>query len=524
MSREQFAQEFPGEGQHIEFKAGTGGRPIQASAVAFANAAGGVILVGVDDSGPPLGRRLDSGTADALHTALAEAHDLGRYELHALDVDGIGITVVSVARREQGFAQTSDGRVLVRRGTQDASLFGADLQRLINERSATRFETTLLERTVGDVPADRIRRMRSAHGWSSSSHLEARLAEAGLARDGRLTVAGVLYLLTDPAEVLGKAFVEVLRYPDDITVDYDRRDEIHGPLDVQLVSTTQLVNDHLGTELVVLGVRRYELPRIPEVVVRECIANALAHRSYEATGTAVRVELRPGLVRVTSPGGLPEPVTVANIREASAARNLDVIKILRRLGLAEDAGRGVDVMQDAMRNEMLQPPEFSDTGHSVEVVLPVRSPVAPVERAWIRELESRGDLTAADRLVLVHAARGETLTNRRVREILSIDRDAAQEILRRLRDTGLLVQEGERGGSRYRLVGGLRPPAGLRLGADELAALVERLAADGPIQNADVRTATGLDRVESRAILERLVSEGRLVQTGQRRGTRYLLP
>jgi ATP-dependent DNA helicase RecG len=161
--------------------------------------------------------------------------------------------------------------------------------------------------------------------------------------------------------------VELLRFPEDATAYHDRREEIRGPVHHILEQAVSRVMDELGTELVVLGTRRYELPRLPEVVLREAIANALAHRSYEAAGTAVRIELRPSLLVVRSPGGLPEPVTVENIREATAARNLVVIRILRHLGLAEDAGRGVDVMQDTMAAEMLDPPRFHDHGREVVV-------------------------------------------------------------------------------------------------------------------------------------------------------------
>ncbi len=361
-----------------------------------------------------------------------------------------------------------------------------------------------------------------AFGWSNKS-LEERLAEHGFASEGRLTVAGALYLLENPGDVLGKTHVELLRYRDDGSVDYDLRLEIGGSLPDQLESAAERVLDEVGTELVVLGVRRYDLPRVPPVVVREAVANALAHRSYESNRTPVRIEIRPSSIMVLSPGGLPEPVTVENIRETTAPRNLAAIKALRHYGLAEDAGRGVDVMQDTMLEEMLDPPRFSDQGHEVAVTLPVRSAVAPVERAWIRELERRGALRGPDRLVLVHAARGETLTNAKAREILQTDRGTAREVLQRLRDAGFLEQRGERGGATYRLEGSLEPPAGLRLGPEELASLIENLAAEGPISNADVRAATGLDRVEARELLGRLVKESRLVQTGQRRGTRYLL-
>jgi hypothetical protein len=53
---------------------------------------------------------------------------------------------------------------------------------------------------------------------------------------------------------------------------------------------------------------------------------------------------------------------------------------------------------------------------------------------------------------------------------------------------------------------------------------VVRLAEASAIQNADVRRATGLDRVESLAPLDRLVAQGRLVRSGERRGTRYRCP
>jgi ATP-dependent DNA helicase RecG len=523
LSRSEFRDLFPAEGELIEFKSGTGERPIQASSVAFSNADGGVILIGVQDDGTVVGRPLNSGTADAVHQALSATNDIGRYELHGLDIDGIPITVIAVARREDGFAQTSNGRVLVRRGSRDEALFGSDLQRFINERAHRRFEETPTVE-ISDAQPELFARLANAYGWSDHERSGDRLRSQGFAVEARLTVAGALYLTADPAQVLGKAYVEILRFGDETTTDYDRRDELRGPLTEQLEASVARISDLLGTELVVLGVRRYELPRIPEVVLRECIANALAHRSYESAGTAVRIELRPASVRVISPGGLPEPVTVRNIREVSAARNLHVIRALRRFGLAEDAGRGVRVMEEAMRSEMLEPPDFIDHRHSVEVVLPVRSAVAPVERAWVRELEARGSLGAGDRLVLVHAARGEALTNARVREILQTDAQEARAVLHRLRDAGLLLQHGQRGGASYTLDGSLHPPAGLRLAPAQLDDLVAGLSDEGPISNADVRRATGLDRAESLAVLDRLVRAGRLRRFGQRRGTRYERP
>lgn len=520
MSAEAFTMTFPGEGQHVEFKAGIGTDPIQDTAVAFSNADGGVLLIGVRDDGEIAGRALDAGTEDAIHQAIGNARDPGRYSVAQLTVEDRPVCVVAIARRREGFAQTSGGVVKVRRGTRDDPLFGVELVRFANERTASRYETTTsgvsVKAVVPALRADVARAMR----WERAS--ADRLREAELAVGGELTVAGALYLLDDPTRALGKAYVELRRFADDATMAYDRREEIRGPLQRVHATAVARVMEELGTELVVLGVRRYELPRLPEEVLREAIANALAHRSYEAGGTAVRIEMRPSSVVIRSPGGLPEPVTVENMREARAARNRVVIDVLRAFGAAEDEGLGVDLMQDAMADQMLDPPRFADNGHEVTVELPLRSAVAPVERAWVRELEHRGALNGADRLVLVHAARGEILTNGRVREILGTDAEkSARETLRRLRDEGFLEQRGVRGGATYRLNGSLKPPAGLRLSREELEDVVAGLARDGSITNRDVRAATGLDRAEALALLDRLVRAGRLRRSGERRGTRY---
>jgi len=522
LTKTAFKRAFPAESDYVEFKAGVSSKQLQDSIVAFSNADGGVILIGVDDAGNVKGRALDGGTSDDIHAVFGDIHAPGRYEITEVEVGSKRVVAVSIARREEGFSQTSKGVAKVRRGSRDDALIGSELQRLINERSSRRFESSLAEVDVDDRDTDLTEFMAEVLGWEGDFPL--RMQEAGFAEGDKLTVAGVLFFVPKPNEVLGKAHVEILRYRTDEGVDYDQRVVVNGPVYDQLQEAVTRVTEELGTELVVLGSHRYELPRVPEVVIREAVANAIAHRSYEIHRTPVRIEIRPSFVEITSPGGLPEPVTIANMRETSAPRNIDVIRSLRIMGLAEDAGRGVDVIEDTMQAEMLDPPHFSDEGHAVKVVLPIRSPVLPMERAWIQELERRGTLRGPDRLILVHAARGETLTNGKVRETLGIDQSEARDRLQHLRDEGFLEQRGQHGGASYVLSGDLRPPAGLRLSDADLGDFVEELATSGPVSNQSVREATGLDRSEALSVLRRLVSQGRLVQTGSRRGTRYQVP
>lgn len=524
MSEMEFRKAYPSESHLVERKRGVTTKGIQNAVVGFSNTKGGVVLIGVEDGGTVSGREMTQGTVDDLHQIMRHVTNPGRYDIAQVLVGDKPVTILSVAERVEGFAQTSDGRVVVCRGTRKVALFGSDLQSFINARTGQRFEEADTKYAFNSVPKELLNRMAKAFGWKDSGDLPERLKERHLLSDsGHLTVAGALYLAENPGENLGKAYVEIFRYRDDKN-RYDRRIEIAGPLDQQLENSVEFITQELGNEIVVLGVKRYELPRIPREVLREALANALAHRSYEATGTAVRVDLRDDSVTIISPGGLPEPVTIDNIRETQAARNHQVITVLRRLGLAEDAGMGVDIMIDRMQQELLDPPKFTDTGKSVEVVLPIRSPVTPEERAWIREVESRGLTEPTDRIVLVHAARGVELTNTRVRELLNVDHLKARETLQRLKDQSFLEQRGQRGGAAYVLKDTLAPPAGLRLKDEELDALVVALAQEGPITNAKIRARTGLDRIETLKVLERLLKAGQLVRVGQRRGTKYQTP
>jgi len=522
-SHEDFARLVARESDHVERKTGVGNEPLQEVLVAFSNDDGGVVFVGVKDDGSVVGRVHDQGVDDKIHKAALAARDVGRYAISELTVAGRPIVAIEVRRREEGFAQTSNGRVLVRRGGRNVPLFGADLSTFIQERALRRFESTATGLTRGDADPVLLREVCEAFGWPTRSRdLTIRLAEQGLStREGVLTIAGALFL-TRPGESLrqNKAIVEVRRYPEG-SAEYDRRVEMGGPLHHQVRDATRFVIEELGTDLIVTGLYRHELPRLPEVVVREAIANAVAHRSYESHRTPIVVELRPGHVIVISPGGLPEPVTVATMRQAQAARNQDVIDVLRRFRLAEDAGRGIDVMEDEMAEALLEPPRFSADARSVRVELSLHGPITPRERAWIADLERRGALASEDRLLLVHAARGERLTNKAARAILSSSETEARSALHRLRDAGLVDQQGARGGAAYVLVHDLAPPAAYQMSPSELADLVVAEALSAPVTNATVRALTGLNRRQALDLLQGLVVSGRLVARGSRRGTSY---
>jgi len=286
LSGEEFQRAFPSESDYVERKRGASVTEIQRAIVAFSNSDGGVILIGVEDRGEIVGRA-GGGAAATVHEAAQAVHDPGRYWIHALQVDGKVITIVSVERRSQGFAQTADGRVLVWRGARSTPLIGGDLRRFISERSLERFDISDSGVALKEADEERLQEVQHAFRWKRRpdvDHLESQALAIRSGDSHHLTVAGVLTLLRDPERVLGKAYVEVLRLPRE-GAEYERRVELRGPVQEQVERTVSLLMDELGTDVVVSGLRRYEMPKLPEVVLREAIANAVAHRTVRGRRT-----------------------------------------------------------------------------------------------------------------------------------------------------------------------------------------------------------------------------------------------
>ena len=546
LSAEQFAKDFPAESERIEFKESVPLDQIANTAAAFSNTDGGVILLGVSDTGQIVGLSLSSDKEIEIHNRLASVAGLGDYRVHRLKVEGRDLAAIGVNRQRDGFAQLSNGQVKERRGASNHTLMGTQLADFIARRFVRAPEATATEAGADQIERDLALQLAAAWEWDIAGDqglLMQRLRDNAFliaaGHDERLSVAGALYLIADPGRVLGKAYVEVFRYRDD-GLDYDRRAEFRGPLPEQVRNATTFVLDELGFDMAMLGVDRHELHRLPRPALREVIANAVAHRSYATTGEAVRIEIRPDRVVVRSPGALPGGVTLADIADRSVPRNILVIRTLRFFGVAEDAGRGVDLMQRHMALNFMAPPHFEADDASVTVTLPLGSEAIPAERALLAQMlmvgngestrphsvgeRESGDhgMSPQDATLLIQAIRGRTLTNSRARELLGVDARESRATLQRLRDRGLLEQHGTDSGSLYSLHSRFAGPDGVRTRPRDFVAEVLALSREGPITNASVRARTGLDRAMAVRILNRLVAEGKLERRGSKRGTHYV--
>ena len=135
-------------------------------------------------------------------------------------------------------------------------------------------------------------------------------------------------------------------------------------------------NEEIGKAL------REERPLYPPIAIRELVANALIHQDLTVTGTGPMVEVFSDRVEITNPGKpLVEPARFVDMPPRS--RNESLAALMRRMGICEEQGSGVDKALTAVELFQLPPPDFRPDGDNVRVVLygpRSFSSMSPVER------------------------------------------------------------------------------------------------------------------------------------------------
>jgi len=499
---------------------------LQDPCVAFANHRGGLVMVGISKRRPPrvLGTTWDQGDEERVQEAVRATQPPLQIDVETHAVDGRRIAVLRVAPAENGWVQTSDGRVLVRSGPTNRALVGMELLRFLRERASTPVEDEVVrDASVADLDRRLVHRYLTARLPDRGVRVADALRDLGwIDRREHPRLAALLVFGRRPQRDNRRFGVDLLRFAGAQSggAALRERRELHGPIPLLVEQAQRAIDDALRRDAVVRGLVREELPAYPPVVVREALLNATAHRDYAARGSAVQVRIYDDALEIESPGTLPAYVTVETLREAQYSRNERIMDALQRLALVEEAGQGVDRMFAEMEAAFLEPPEFAERAASFVVTLRSRTSLPAEDRLWIARFADLG-LTADARTALVQAHRRGSISNEELRTLRELDREASRRTLQELVARGLLERVGERRGTRYVLGPATRHAK--RPGLDaRLRVVVRHAQRHGAVANADVRTLLDVDRTAARMILSELVALGRLRPVGERRGRRYL--
>ncbi|MBZ0285903.1 MAG: putative DNA binding domain-containing protein [Anaerolineae bacterium] len=268
-----------------------------------------------------------------------------------------------------------DGRYLQRQGTENITLKSRDLRRLIIERGEISFEAEIPHgANLHDLDLDKARAYVGNLGGIGESTVEQVLVKRGclVEYEGvlRPTNAGILLFGKDSQRFIRGADITAARFGGETMSDTFTRQDIGGTLPDQIRRAETFLVDHLRKDIHIgQSMARAESFEYPLEAVRELVVNAVAHRDYQITGDGIRLFIFSNRLEITSPGGLPGPVTIDNIKDQRFSRNPAIVQVLSDMGFIERLGYGVDRVIDLMRQQKLHAPEFEEKAGGFRVVL-----------------------------------------------------------------------------------------------------------------------------------------------------------
>ena len=105
------------------------------------------------------------------------------------------------------------------------------------------------------------------------------------------------------------------------------------------------------------------LPRYPDFSIRELIVNALIHQDFLVNSSGPLIEIFEDRIEITNPG-IPLGNIDRLLDEPPKTRNIKTVKFMRRAGLCEDAGSGVDRVVEITEQNLLPPPLWEVFGNT----------------------------------------------------------------------------------------------------------------------------------------------------------------
>ena len=184
-----------------------------------------------------------------------------------------------------------------------------------------------------------------------------------------------------------------------------------------------------------IGLFRKGIPNYDKTAFREAFVNALVHRDYNVLG-CVHVQFNDLGLMISSPGGFIEGVTADNLLYAAPkSRNSCLADAIKRIGLAERTGRGVDRIFEGLLKYGRPAPDYSESNSSV---VTVRMLEAKADALFIRMLmnrEDRGIDMPIDSLIVLSALRDGELTVLEIAKILKKSEQLTRGVL------GVLIRE-----------------------------------------------------------------------------------
>ena len=324
---------------------------------AMANANGGTLILGVDDSKAVLGiayadlDTVEKWLAELCQNKIDPPLDIMTRHIELPDSVGQLQPVIIVQVLRSLMVHKSPNGYFKRVAHAKREMKPEVLARLFQQRSQSRlmrFEELAVPTTqLSQADALLMRNFLKANEGEPAIQMHRLHLTAEDEGEPRLSVAGVLLCTLKPTQWFPSAYIQAVAYSGLINDPQDQVDakDFDGPLDRQIWDAFDFVRLNMKVPArKVLG--RIDYPQYSLRAVFEAVVNAVAHRDYSVSNSRIRLHLFADRLELYSPGALPNSMTVETMQMMSMPRNEVLASLFSRYYQVRDSGLGREYLMD----------------------------------------------------------------------------------------------------------------------------------------------------------------------------------
>ena len=377
-----------GESERVEFKRSTAEieRSLR-SICSFLNHKGGTVYFGISDKNELIGQDVSDSTLKSLSQKIRQRikPEISP-EIKVLEIEGKKVIEVRI-KEGTNKPYYLNSIAYKRIGSESPPIPPEELERIILEKHELDFDSRICKGAVyEDIDLEALNQFKEKYRNISGKELQGSDAEILkslnciiiIADKINPTNAGILLFGKNPVQFFPKSYITIARYPGiDIGNAYLDLKDIEGNIFNVIDSTEKYINEHIESlyRLKEGQMARERIPQYPQFVIRELIANAVAHRDYRIRGSKTLIKMYKDRIEFDSPGGFGGNVNEKNILTEQYSRNPIIAKCLNKTRYIEEMGEGWNRIFKEVKNYFLKFTRLPEIKGDSRVVITLFSPL-----------------------------------------------------------------------------------------------------------------------------------------------------
>ncbi|MGS2765146.1 ATP-binding protein [Sinomicrobium sp. M5D2P9] len=413
----------------------------------FANANGGKLYIGVNDSGRVAGIDNPNKLLEDLPNKFRDI--LGVYaEVNLQEDKDKHYLEIIIPRFDVPISVR--GKYYVRTGSTLQELKGPALNEFILKRTGKTWDDIPEQRaSINDIDKSSIKqflkdaRIVKRINVEDNIDIPDLLEKLRLLEDGRLKRAAIILFGKDPGKFYPNIAVKIGKFGN---TDADLK--FHEVIEGNIIQLKDRIGEMLNAKFFIhpidfMGMQRVELDEYPVAAVREMIFNALVHRNYMGAPTQIR--LYDDNFSIWNDGGLPEGISEEDLKKVhrSKPRNPLIADTCFKAGYIDSWGRGTIKIIEACKDAGLpEPVLIEEQGGFLSKIFKDRFTKEQLKKAGLNDRQVKA---------VLYVKENDSITNSEYQKINDTSDRTALRDLENLIKRNIFIKQGEKKGTNYKL-------------------------------------------------------------------------